>query len=502
MEPSRIERALRSRPSDEPVYRAAPLVLDTPTGARGGLRGMTRSMAVGVAALAIVALVGAMAFGVLSPVFGPAGDPLPALCSPDRLDFRVVRVTDVTGTRRIETELENLGEEGCAVPRAMHVRILDRPNSRGRADSEFTALKEGREHLEPGIVRLPSGSVARGIIEWTNLCSSVDEADLSVQAFLSERPGSPGTRVETAYDPDGRAGVPACLRPESIALVSPLTITDASEAGEWGPLAVTTGPGNGDLALTTGVLRISDACVVLETMEDRPTLLVWSSRQATWDAQSHGIVFHTRDGQVVEIRDGQQVRLGGSDRGFSPEVVSDGEWDGRSWDEWITTIDWAAAPDPTCHADFVWSVGDVSPVPTSSIADPAAPSASTSGHESLLRGLREAGLDAHVGSRFGAGPFPGSGVALCVSGESLQVYEFRTEAQAQAAVTSIDPDDPSHVGDSIVEWVGNPKFWQGDRSIVLYAGSDPDTEDALDALLGEPFAAGGGRGGFPEERDC
>jgi hypothetical protein len=125
-----------------------------------------------------------------------------------------------------------------------------------------------------------------------------------------------------------------------------------------------------------------------------------------------------------------------------------------------------------------------------------------SGHESLLRGLREAGLDAHVGSRFNAAPFPGSGVALCVTGESLQVYEFRTEAQAQAAVASIDPGDPSHVGDSIIEWVGNPKFWQGHRSIVLYAGSDPDTEDALDALLGEPFAVGGGRGGFTEERDC
>ncbi len=125
-----------------------------------------------------------------------------------------------------------------------------------------------------------------------------------------------------------------------------------------------------------------------------------------------------------------------------------------------------------------------------------------SGHQSLLRGLRDAGLDAHVGSRFNAAPFRGTGVTLCVTGESLHVYEFRTEAQAQAAVASIDPRDPSHVGDSIIEWVGNPRFWKGDRSIVLYAGSDPDTEDALDALLGEPFAVGGGRGDFPEERPC
>jgi len=170
--------------------------------------------------------------------------------------------------------------------------------------------------------------------------------------------------------------------------------------------------------------------------------------------EAGGLVLYDVGGSVV-AREGDVVSIGGGETG------SDGPW---------------------------LACGDIT--------------AMDSGHESLLRGLRAAGLDAHVGSRFGAGPFPGSGVALCVSGESLQVYEFRTEAQAHAAVTSIDPDDPSHVGDSIIEWVGTPKFWQGDRSIVLYAGSDPDTEDALDALLGEPFAAGGGRGGFPEERDC
>lgn len=47
-------------------------------------------------------------------------------------------------------------------------------------------------------------------------------------------------------------------------------------------------------------------------------------------------------------------------------------------------------------------------------------------------------------------------MALCLAGESVQVYEFDTAAQAQAAVALIDPDDPSHVGASIVEWVGQP----------------------------------------------
>ncbi|MBA3307445.1 MAG: hypothetical protein H0T04_02030 [Chloroflexi bacterium] len=180
------------------------------------------------ATAAVVALAGVITFVVLLPGFSPANDGFPALCSPERLDFRVVRVTDLAGGRRIDTELENLSEEDCAIPRAMHVRIHDRPHRRVPADSDFTAQNVGREHLVPGIVRVPSGSVARGVIDWTNPCRPVDAADLSVLAYLSEHPRPIGTRVETAYDRDGRAGVPACIRPESIALVTSLTITEAS----------------------------------------------------------------------------------------------------------------------------------------------------------------------------------------------------------------------------------------------------------------------------------
>ncbi len=374
MEPSRIEQCLRDRPSDEPAYRARPLALDVPSGPRRGSRRLAGSVAALVATGAVVVLAGVMALVVLSPGFGPAGHAFPSLCSPERLDFRVVQVTDVLGTRRIDTELENLSEKDCAVPRTMHVRIHDRLHGRVPADSEFVAQSEGLEHLAPGMVRLPSGSMAPGVIEWTNLCRPVEAADLSVLAYLSEHPRPIGTRVETAYDPDGRAGAPACLRPESIALVTPLTITEAWETEKWGPLAVTTAPGNGDMALTTGSLRISDECVVLETLDDRPTLLVWSSAQASWDPQERRILFRTRDGGVVELRDGQQVGLGGSGRGLSAEVLSPGEWDGLLWDEWLPTIDWAAAPDPTCRADFVWSVGEVIVDAMASPVDAASPS--------------------------------------------------------------------------------------------------------------------------------
>ncbi len=370
MEPSRIERALREGPPNEPTYQARPLVLDASSSPPRDLRGVLGRMATVGATAAVVALAGVMALVVLVPGFRPAGEGFPPLCSPQRLDFRVVRVTDLMGGRRIDTELENVGGEDCAVSRAMHVRINDRPHSRVPADSEVSAQSEGREHLVPGMVRVPSGSVVRGVIEWTNLCRPVDAADLSVVAYLSEHPRPIGTRIETAYDRDGRAGVPACLRPESIALVTPHTITDASETGDRGPLSLTTMAMGGDNALTIGRLRISDECVFLETGNDRSTLLVWWSDQASWDPEGRRIVFRGRVGEVIELRDGQQVGLGGSGRDLSVEGMSPGEWDGLSWDQWLTSIDWTAAPDPTCRADSVWFVGEVIVDPSPSSLPP------------------------------------------------------------------------------------------------------------------------------------
>jgi len=451
MEPSRIERALRSGPPDEPPYRPRPLALDAAAGVQSRYRGLAGNVAAAVATLAVVVLASAAAFAVLSPGFGPAGDGTPP------------------------------------------------------------------------------------------------------------------------------------------------------EAGEWGPLAVTTSPGNGDAALMMGAIRISDECVVLETIDDRPTLLVWSSGQASWDPQERRILFRARDGAVVELQDGQQVGLGGSGRDLSTDRLSPEDQDGPSWDEWLTTISWAAEPDPACRAQSVWFVGEViidqGPSVVPPTIDPSLVAVPTQdpelagspgpcrlgltggtlvsderwglaienrdgslqkvlwphgyaarreasrlalidgngsvvayegdlvrmggglsgtddawgacgditvvggGHEALLREMRDAGLDVKVDSRFTATPLAASGVALCFMGQIVQVFEYDTQAEAESAVASIDPDDPSHVGGSDVEWIGDPKFWQGDRVIVLYVGADAVTEDALDALLGEPFASGRGRG-FSEERDC
>lgn len=137
--------------------------------------------------------------------------------------------------------------------------------------------------------------------------------------------------------------------PSTAPTLGPLT-------GEWGPLAVSRVPTGGNDALTSGVLRISDRCVVLQGSNGVTDLLVWWRDQTRWDQGSRRILFENRDGRVVELHDGQAVSLGGSGAPLSGEETS---IEGRSWDEWIVAIDWEAEPDPTCRVDSSWSVGEV-----------------------------------------------------------------------------------------------------------------------------------------------
>jgi hypothetical protein len=79
----------------------------------------------------------------------------------------------------------------------------------------------------------------------------------------------------------------------------------------------------------------------------------------------------------------------------------------------------------------------------------------------------------------------------------VQVYQFIDHEAALAASAKIDREDPSKIGNSLVDWVGRPRFWLRDRIIVLYLGQDDSTDGELRALLGRPFAEGEGGGPMP-----
>lgn len=75
----------------------------------------------------------------------------------------------------------------------------------------------------------------------------------------------------------------------------------------------------------------------------------------------------------------------------------------------------------------------------------------------------------------------------------MGVYVYPTPEEREAVAARIDPTDPSNLATPIVEWAGSPKFWQADRIIVLYLGSEPGVEAGLISVLGQPFARGQGR---------
>lgn len=81
---------------------------------------------------------------------------------------------------------------------------------------------------------------------------------------------------------------------------------------------------------------------------------------------------------------------------------------------------------------------------------------------------------------FNTDPVGGQGTRLCVSDQEVRIYVFPNADQRIAVAQAIDHADPSKIGIGlIIEWAGNPKFWQRNLILVLYLGSDTFAEPRL-----------------------
>lgn len=124
--------------------------------------------------------------------------------------------------------------------------------------------------------------------------------------------------------------------------------------------------------------------------------------------------------------------------------------------------------------------------------------------DALVADLEKAGAPVTRLESFEAGlPFGVSGLKLCVAGQQVWVYAYASADEAARVAGTIDPTDPSHIGETmIVEWQGSPRFWRRDRLLVLHLGGGQATERVLTAVLGPPFAAGRGRSTEPSTEAC
>ena len=113
-----------------------------------------------------------------------------------------------------------------------------------------------------------------------------------------------------------------------------------------------------------------------------------------------------------------------------------------------------------------------------------------SGPDQLIAELQAIGISAAHGTDLDAALFGGVSTVICVADESVNVYEYPDVDAAIAAAAMVNRDDPSMVGNAIVEWAGTPHFWLRDRLLVLYVGEDAAVAAALSQILGPPFAEG------------
>lgn len=150
-------------------------------------------------------------------------------------------------------------------------------------------------------------------------------------------------------------------------------------------------------------------------------------------------------------------------------------------------------------------VGPATPSPvllSTPTAAPASPAPSSDSVGAFGSALQDAGAEVREIGPFSPEPLSGSGTILCVDGQEVRVYAYATEDELAAAVSQINPTDPSQVGTSMVSWAGTPRFWRANRMIVLYLGDSPAIELGLTSVLGEPFARGDGRDSVLNRHSC
>lgn len=125
----------------------------------------------------------------------------------------------------------------------------------------------------------------------------------------------------------------------AVALILTVLVGCSSPPG-WGPLAVVAR--TGDDARTEGTLRITEECVFIDSGGET-SLLVWPADRTVWDPALRTVSFTRPTGEVIALRSGQVVALGGG----SSTKARDGE------------VDWIAPPAPECLTDARWFVSDV-----------------------------------------------------------------------------------------------------------------------------------------------
>lgn len=85
--------------------------------------------------------------------------------------------------------------------------------------------------------------------------------------------------------------------------------------------------------------------------------------------------------------------------------------------------------------------------------------------------------------------FSVSGTDIAVDTATVQVYEYADETTASSDAATIMANGYI-VGNKALDWAAPPHFFQNDRLIVVYVGSDETLLDSLEETFGAQVAGG------------
>jgi hypothetical protein len=123
-------------------------------------------------------------------------------------------------------------------------------------------------------------------------------------------------------------------------------------------------------------------------------------------------------------------------------------------------------------------------------ANPAGPTNGAS-TDALISALRAQGLSVTVGGMLpqqSTPYFSTSARVVVANSATLQVFEYETTAAADRDAAKVSPGG-TPIGNVQITWVSSPHFYKSGRVIVTYVGTDSDLLQALEKVLGSPFAS-------------
>jgi hypothetical protein len=145
-----------------------------------------------------------------------------------------------------------------------------------------------------------------------------------------------------------------------------------------------------------------------------------------------------------------------------------------------------------CTADRAGQPGSSPPTPLTPVASPP-----PQDYKSFAEYLRRSGFTVKQEEDVEVLFFSVKGRTLLVNNDTVQVFEFKKAAVADAEAARISPDGrnvemPEDGVKSVSDlfWIATPHFYKRGRLIALYLGDDSVLKTTIEAALGPQFAGG------------